>query len=695
MAIVGPRFWRRLPMSASPLPDAPVRVFREPSRQPLPESNDPASLGAELRAANDLVSLATAERLDPRRAEDISLALLRLATRLADGRLHDRAAGVHASGRAFAASRGRPWESAAAEVVRACRDAREAAPGAVQDPTSRILAAGAARCDRWLRMLDDNGSTGAPAPLDPRLFPDLGVAARLLGLPQPVAQPLRVLPAPPESTWRRWFATPDGDVWLSTDRRHSRARQFVWNLHDAAHLLHQRLVPEQARMSIGSVSRVGLTEALAMAVEHRALSELTRSPGGWLSSHLEKLGLARSEVRAVLAEGLHEREARLLSVQTEWSGQRTRGSRLLSSATRELLAQPATREFLLVPWLTWWYVWGPRSLGGLDQVPEHQRTATSWRHQPTRTWWVSTPDDRAFARALARATDVPAQTSAHALPLERVGIQRIQRPLLLDGFDGPFSAEIALGSDLDADRRGIHMSRLAAAALNGDDVWNPHIAVLARTLAETARLGQDATSAHATIDASGFDRTVASVSARPSLEPLRVVASATVANAASSAVVEHGLEVAVLTACPCTQAYHRYVYARAIARCAGEDAARELLEEMPAGTHVQRCAVKVTIEDPNGDIPTFELLAAVDERCARAQTVLKRPDEHRLVGRVLAHPQFTEDVVRELAIAVAARCSLLPRHRMLTVEAIAEESIHPHDATARLRLPLDEIRRAC
>ena len=61
-------------------------------------------------------------------------------------------------------------------------------------------------------------------------------------------------------------------------------------------------------------------------------------------------------------------------------------------------------------------------------------------------------------------------------------------------------------------------------------------------------------------------------------------------------------------------------------------------------------------------------------------SILKRPDEKYITENIFDHPMFVEDVVRE----VARKLDSMDRITWYTVEAESQESIHNHNAYARV-----------
>jgi len=57
----------------------------------------------------------------------------------------------------------------------------------------------------------------------------------------------------------------------------------------------------------------------------------------------------------------------------------------------------------------------------------------------------------------------------------------------------------------------------------------------------------------------------------------------------------------------------------------------------------------VRLENNKAEISYQSLYEILDESVHLIYDLLKRPDEHELVVRALSKPQFTEDVIRDVA----------------------------------------------
>ncbi|WP_078428614.1 GTP cyclohydrolase FolE2 [Alkalihalobacterium alkalinitrilicum] len=124
---------------------------------------------------------------------------------------------------------------------------------------------------------------------------------------------------------------------------------------------------------------------------------------------------------------------------------------------------------------------------------------------------------------------------------------------------------------------------------------------------------------------------------------------------------EVGITVAVTTLCPCSKEISEY------------------------SAHNQRGYVTITAELYNPielttDWKATLLEAAESNASSMLYPILKRPDEKSVTERAYENPRFVEDMVR----LVAADLYENEEIKSFTVECRNEESIHMHDAVAKL-----------
>ena len=116
------------------------------------------------------------------------------------------------------------------------------------------------------------------------------------------------------------------------------------------------------------------------------------------------------------------------------------------------------------------------------------------------------------------------------------------------------------------------------------------------------------------------------------------------------------IDIPVITLCPCSK------------------------EISDFGAHNQRCIVTASIRYK--DFVWIEEIVEIVESSASGElfSVLKRPDEKYVTENAFKNPMFVEDIVRE----VAKKFNDMDRITWYMVEADSEESIHNHNAYARV-----------
>jgi MptA/FolE2 family GTP cyclohydrolase len=207
---------------------------------------------------------------------------------------------------------------------------------------------------------------------------------------------------------------------------------------------------------------------------------------------------------------------------------------------------------------------------------------------------------------------------------------------------------------LPAEVKGTHMSRFIEVLEElAPDLRNT-IDFLAMARRVRARLG----AANAAIEARFpyFVRKVAPVSRAASLLDCDVAWRAE-CGPADACELSMGVETPVTSLCPCSREISDY------------------------GAHNQRSSVR--IDARLSEAMPVEHLVAIAESAASCEVygLLKRADEKHVTERAYDNPKFVEDLVRDVALALARE----PRVLGYVVEAENFESIHNHSAFARIR----------
>lgn len=199
---------------------------------------------------------------------------------------------------------------------------------------------------------------------------------------------------------------------------------------------------------------------------------------------------------------------------------------------------------------------------------------------------------------------------------------------------------------------------------------------------------QETTAAELFLSASTIVWRPAPITKRRSPDPFDVAVRAELRH--DEVVVRLRLAAAVMTACPCTAAYSHHTARLDLSDLLGRDLAEDVMAGVLTYTHSQRANVVVEFTAAPG-FSFHECLAALEEATTMSRELLKRPDEHELVRRAHLKPQFTEDVVRDIAVALARKAPPAAGKCALQVEARAVESIHAHDVSARFNGLVEEV----
>ena len=249
--------------------------------------------------------------------------------------------------------------------------------------------------------------------------------------------------------------------------------------------------------------------------------------------------------------------------------------------------------------------------------------------------------------------DIQASPDVRNIPIQRVGVKSIARPIRVLTSNGPQStiAQIDMYVALPADQKGTHMSRFLEVMQQHNEPLS--IASLGRLMrAMLERLEAD----DGTIDIRFpyFVMKTAPVSGVESLMDYQLRLHAEHRQGRTRFTQEVGVPVTSL--CPCSKQISDY------------------------GAHNQRSQVTIAAE-LDGDMSVEELIR-IAEQAASCELwgLLKRPDEKYVTERAYDNPKFVEDLVRDIAVQ-------LDRDTRVTAYRIASEnfeSIYNHSAYAEI-----------
>ncbi|WP_232668653.1 GTP cyclohydrolase, FolE2/MptA family [Pseudonocardia sp. TRM90224] len=294
-------------------------------------------------------------------------------------------------------------------------------------------------------------------------------------------------------------------------------------------------------------------------------------------------------------------------------------------------------------------------------------------------------------RFLDHETDIAASRSLVPLPVTKAGIDKQWVSFTCPSFVDPrrsmaVSGEAEAYAALTPTQRGVHMSRVVEAiAMTNDRYWDSVRAFVAGVTSEVAERQQ---LAEATMRFVGraTDNRLTPVTRKWSPDTFDITLTGRYAAGRVSGTATLG--AAVMTACPCTQAFSRYTLIDRLAADMGFDAANDVGFSTPTFTHSQRGRATLELE-LHEDVDLSHAYEAMNSAAHITHELLKRPDEHDLVRRSHERPQFTEDVVRDVVAAfVTSAGGLADPTSTITATCRNLESIHNHDAYSEITIPI-------
>ncbi|HEV2582828.1 MAG TPA: GTP cyclohydrolase MptA [Ktedonobacteraceae bacterium] len=299
--------------------------------------------------------------------------------------------------------------------------------------------------------------------------------------------------------------------------------------------------------------------------------------------------------------------------------------------------------------------------------------------------------------------DIQSGKPAVHVKLGRTGVTGITKAILIgnEGHQQWFNATFGLYAELDSAQAGVHMSRFSDAL---DDVleetvresWS-HLELLAESLAKRIVEKQHARRAEVHIRTTLPVQRWTPVSGRPTQEIYGMLAEAVATPDYTRRMI--GVEVEGMVACPCAQdMVHSYAAVRLQEEGFPKNVIEKMLSVTPLATHNQRGRATLLIgtDSSNGaehHIDARDLIDLAESAMSSENyALLKRPDELYIVNKAHAHPQFVEDVARELLRSAIERYHELPDESYLWVHQRNEETIHKYDVEAEGWGTLGELR---
>lgn len=259
--------------------------------------------------------------------------------------------------------------------------------------------------------------------------------------------------------------------------------------------------------------------------------------------------------------------------------------------------------------------------------------------------------------------DVQNSPASVAMPIDRVGIKGLKRPVIVrDRASGSQHtvAEVDICVDLPASFKGTHMSRFVEAL----ESWTEELDYAAmKRLLQTIRERLQARRATILFRFPYFMRKAAPATASPGMLPYACVLRGELEDPEIGENQKNILEkpafvlevtVPVMTVCPCSKAISR------------------------EGAHSQRAEVRIAVRMRGFSWIEDFVKIAEESASSPVYSLLKREDEKFVTEDAFSRPTFVEDVVRN----AASRLLKHPHIDGFRVEVESFESIHAHNAFA-------------
>ncbi|UXU54735.1 GTP cyclohydrolase FolE2 [Staphylococcus agnetis] len=259
----------------------------------------------------------------------------------------------------------------------------------------------------------------------------------------------------------------------------------------------------------------------------------------------------------------------------------------------------------------------------------------------------------------AEMTDLQSTHKNFLFEIEEVGIKNLVYPVWIDQFQT--AGNFSFSTSLNKDEKGINMSRILEAV---EAEYDNGIRLEFDTLTQLLnRLKSHMKQHSAGVDVSGkwfFER-------KSPVTDIKAVGHADVTYGLAVrgddiTRKELTIEAAVTTLCPCSKEISEY------------------------SAHNQRGIITVKAymnktASLSGDYKEIILDAMEANASSMLYPILKRPDEKRVTERAYENPRFVEDLIR----LIAADLVELDWLDGFDIECRNEESIHQHDAFAKLK----------
>lgn len=292
--------------------------------------------------------------------------------------------------------------------------------------------------------------------------------------------------------------------------------------------------------------------------------------------------------------------------------------------------------------------------------------------------------------------DVQNRPDSRGISLERVGLTNLKFPTFIlrkDGAHSNISADVELFANLPKEAKGHNLSRFSEVLV---DFGNTHNLLSSKTLPDLLKAMQDrlvSRDVYARFEFDYFIDKEAPVSKKIAPMPYRCAMTGIKRNGDTYFILE--VNVIAASLCPCSKEMsllnevlvsgdsNRMIPVSNSHEPAMMNMVIDVIKnsgmgsKVGMGAHNQRSQIRVRLLLDSFDTLWIEDIVKLVEDQASAPTfpILKRPDEKWITEKAYNNPKFSEDIARDVQIALQNENKIFE----WSLKVRNEESIHPYD----------------
>ena len=302
-----------------------------------------------------------------------------------------------------------------------------------------------------------------------------------------------------------------------------------------------------------------------------------------------------------------------------------------------------------------------------------------------------------FDALLNHLTDVVVSEPSYKIDITEAGVSKQKAMVSIATLENPriytsLLCDITTGIEV-KENRGLHMSRCIESIFTLSQKKFSTLDDFTLALATMVKKRQESDTAFAEVTGTYFHKRYTRKTKLASYDNIELISKTRVSE--NKMRQQTGMKVYNATSCPCTKVYTKYSIVPGL-RSIGQSIPqiRQILDLTIAGSHMQLGPTIIMVDKENTDICHTHLYEVLDQSLHLVYELLKRPDEHEFVKRVLDRPQFTEDATREVAYNAyqAFHTKLSPQAELL-VKSVLKDSIHTHDVRSVIHKTFGEIQK--